>query len=141
MKSQLSSLNVFVYGTLKPGEANYQNYCQGKVRSQVPFYTFGDLYALSVGYPAMTVGNNKVKGVLLTFDQPEILKNLDRLEGFQEKRAANLNEYYRQLISIYCLSDRSIGQAWAYFMTLERVRELGGIFVASGWWTGNAMRK
>ncbi len=24
-------LRVFVYGTLKPGEANYQKYCAGKV--------------------------------------------------------------------------------------------------------------
>lgn len=137
MKSQLSSCNVFVYGTLKPGEANYQNYCQGKIRSQVPVYTFGDLYALSVGYPAMTVGNNKVEGVLLTFEQPEILQNLDHLEGYQENRAANLNEYYRQLIPIYCLDNKPVGEAWAYFMTLERVRELEGILLASGWWTGN----
>jgi len=25
------SIRVFVYGTLKPGEVNYQRYCEGKV--------------------------------------------------------------------------------------------------------------
>jgi gamma-glutamylcyclotransferase (GGCT)/AIG2-like uncharacterized protein YtfP len=136
MKSRFSSLNVFVYGTLKPGEANYQYYCQGRIKSQLPVYTFGNLYALSVGYPAMTTGENKVKGILLTFDHPEILKSLDQLEGYQEKRAANLNEYYRQLIPLYSVDEQLVGEAWAYFMTLARVRELGGILVPSGWWAG-----
>lgn len=135
MKLQLSSLNVFVYGTLKPGEANYRNYCHGRVKSQLSVYTFGNLYALSVGYPAMTTGENKVKGVLLTFDDSGILPSLDQLEGYQEKRAANLNEYYRNLTPIYCLNDQFIGEAWAYFMTPARVKKLKGTLIVSGCWT------
>jgi gamma-glutamylcyclotransferase (GGCT)/AIG2-like uncharacterized protein YtfP len=140
MKSQLSSLNVFVYGTLKPGEANYHHYCQGRVKSQLLVYTFGNLYNLSVGYPAMTTGENKVKGILLTFEHPKILHSLDELEGYQEKRAANLNEYYRDLIPLYDLDDQPVGKAWAYFMTSGRVERLGGVLVASGWWTSGSRK-
>ena len=133
--TQPLKLKVFAYGTLKPGEANYQLYCKDKVSSQIRVYTLGDLYALPVGYPAMIEGNNKVKGVLLTFNDPNVLKSLDRLEGYQEQRAFDLNEYYRLLVPVYRLDDEPLGKAWAYFMTPARVIQLGGIKVTSGFWT------
>ncbi|MBE9043118.1 gamma-glutamylcyclotransferase [Pleurocapsales cyanobacterium LEGE 10410] len=133
--TQPAKLRVFVYGTLKPGEANYQRYCQNKVLSEIPAYTLGDLYALPVGYPAMTQGSDRVRGVLLTFDDPNILKSLDRLEGYRERRVADLNEYYRLLVSVYRLDRQPLGKAWAYFMTPAKVGQLGGIKVTSGFWT------
>ena len=136
MKPETSILDVFVYGTLKPGEANYPAYCEGKVLSQIPAYTWGDLYALPVGYPAMVEGNNKVQGVLLKLNNFSILKNLDQLEGYQEHRRSNLNEYNRQLVTVYRFDDRAIAQAWAYFMTLVKVRQYQGEKVTSGNWTG-----
>ncbi|BAZ45287.1 AIG2 family protein [Chondrocystis sp. NIES-4102] len=135
MKLQLSSLKVFVYGTLKPGEVNYPIYCGGKVKSQRTVYTYGNLYSLSLGYPAMTVGNNKVKGILLTFAESEILKGLDQLEDYQEERDNDLNLYYRNLIPIY-IDDQLLGEAWAYFMTAEKVKQYHGTLVESGWWSG-----
>ncbi|GAB4529760.1 MAG: gamma-glutamylcyclotransferase [Pleurocapsa sp.] len=131
----MSNVQVFVYGTLKPGEANYQHYCQGKVRSQVSAYTWGSLYHLSLGYPGMTEGKNKVRGVLLSFNDVNILSSLDGLESYQDNREFELNEYYRQQVPIYSLEDRLLGQAWAYFMTETKVREYSGIPVDSGWWT------
>ncbi|MGD1918808.1 MAG: hypothetical protein ACFCAD_07915 [Pleurocapsa sp.] len=38
-----SSLKVFVYGTLKPGEANFAAYCDGYVESQQIAYAKGIL--------------------------------------------------------------------------------------------------
>ncbi|MFM2312591.1 MAG: hypothetical protein RLZZ04_1867, partial [Cyanobacteriota bacterium] len=105
MKSESSTLDVFVYGTLKPGEANFPAYCKGKVIAQIPAYTWGDLYALPVGYPAMTKGKNKVQGILLSFSDRQILKNLDQLEGYQSHRERDLNEYYRALVAVYSLGD------------------------------------
>lgn len=134
MKSQPSTFNVFVYGTLKPGEANYQYYCGGKVKSQTPVYTLGNLYALPVGYPAMTEGENTVKGILLSFSNSSILKSLDQLEGYQEQGAFDLNEYYRQLVPIYNFDHQPRGKAWAYFMVIARVRQLQGTLITSGWW-------
>ena len=127
--------DVFVYGTLKPGEANYSSYCT-KVVSQILSYTLGNLYTLPVGYPAMTVGDNRVYGVCLRFDDSRILASLDRLEDYQNGRAPDLNEYYRSLTPIYSSDNRLIGRAWAYFMTRDRVMQYGGVRVTSGCWSG-----
>ena len=136
MKPEPSTLKVFVYGTLKPGEANYARYCDGYVESQTSAYVRGVLYALPAGYPAMTEADNKVKGVLLSFKNSNILDSLDRLEGYRSGRASSLNEYYRRLVWVYSLSDDPIDKAWAYFMTLEKIKQYQGVLVSSNWWTG-----
>ena len=130
-----ATCDVFVYGTLKPGEANYSSYCKAQVVSQIYSYTLGDLYTLPVGYPAMTVGDNRVYGVCLRFDNSHILASLDRLEDYQEQRTPELNEYYRSLTPIYSSDNRLIGRAWAYFMTRDRIMQYGGVKVASGCWS------
>jgi gamma-glutamylcyclotransferase (GGCT)/AIG2-like uncharacterized protein YtfP len=140
MKSELSTCDVFVYGTLKPGEANFPAYCQGKVVAQTPVYVWGDLYNLSVGYPAMTEGNRKIQGILLSFNDSQILPSLDELEGYQSQRAAELNEYYRTSVTVYDFSDRPINQAWAYYMTLAKVKQYQGIKLTSNNWTGRELR-
>lgn len=129
-------IKVFVYGTLKPGEANYNSYCEGKVIAATKAYTFGQLYALPMGYPGMTEGNGKVEGFLLTFDNPKILASLDRLEDYEETRSPQINEYYRQQVAIYDLSGGFLDYAWAYFMTKAKVIHFQGILLSSGWWTG-----
>lgn len=136
MMFEPSTCNVFVYGTLKPGEANYLSYCNGKVVSQIPVYTRGELYALPLGYPAMTSGTSKVYGVCLTFADSKVLDSLDRLEDYQERRVAELNEYYRSLTSTYDLENRFVARAWAYYMTRDRVLQYRGVKVTSGFWTG-----
>ena len=57
-------LRVFVYGTLKPGEANYQRYCAGKLVNAQRAMVLGKLFALPAGYPAMTLGDIPVQGYL-----------------------------------------------------------------------------
>lgn len=127
---------VFVYGTLKPGESNYQYYCAGKVRSPIEAYVRGKLYSLPFGYPAIAEGNNKVRGFSLTFENPNLLQDLDRLEGYYGQ-SSKLNEYYRLLVPVYDLnSDRAIAQAWCYFMSESKIARSGGIALTSGWWSG-----
>ena len=130
-------LRVFVYGTLKPGERYYPVYCEGRVKEVRRGWVKGQLYALALGYPAMIADHGKVQGFLLTFADLSVLTNLDRLEGYQSEQVPELNEYQRQKIIVYDLSGKSLGKAWAYFMTLEKVKHLGGIRVTSGWWTEN----
>ena len=132
----MSDIGVFVYGTLKPTETNYKYYCQGKVKSQLKAYTWGNLYHLSLGYPAMTRGKNKVWGILLTFNNPNILYSLDTLESYQENRQPELNEYYRDRILVYDSGDLILGDAWAYFMSETKVKQFDGIPINSGWWSG-----
>lgn len=129
-------MKVFVYGTLKPGERNYRYYCAGKVSQTTQAYTYGKLFNLpGCGYPAMTVGQNQVKGVLLTFIDDSVLAHLDELEDYNPQRLATENEYSRQKILVYSLLGEPLGEAWSYLMMPHKVKCLGGVLVPSGWWT------
>ena len=128
----LNETNVFVYGTLKPGEVNYPYYCAGKVLEVKRAIAFGKLFALPLGYPAMTTGESPVQGFLLSFPDWAILDALDFLEGFNPLVPADQNEYDRQVIEIYDLSLISLGLAWVYLMTPEQVNSLNGVFLDDG---------
>lgn len=131
-------MKVFVYGTLKPGECNYQSYCADRVVEAIAAYTWGQLYHLPLGYPAFTSGSQKVKGFLLIFTDEEILESLDQLEDYHPQRSPQDNEYERQKIPVYDLCDKPLGEAWGYVMALEKVQQLGGVLVPSGWWIINS---
>jgi gamma-glutamylcyclotransferase (GGCT)/AIG2-like uncharacterized protein YtfP len=132
-----NKVSVFVYGTLKPGEVNYQRYCLGKVIEEKPTIAFGKLFDLPLGYPAMTPGESIVYGFLLTFTDSTILSILDELEDYNPNRIPEENEYYRQEIEIYDLDRKSLGFAWVYLMTFAQVQRLGGQIISSGSWRGN----
>ncbi len=53
-------INVFVYETLKPGEANYQKYSAGKVVEVKRAIANGKLYNLPMVYPAITSEDGSV---------------------------------------------------------------------------------
>ncbi|MEA5488816.1 MULTISPECIES: gamma-glutamylcyclotransferase family protein [Pseudanabaena] len=133
----VSLCNVFVYGTLKPNEANYAEYCAGKAITQQQAIAYGELFALPMGYPAMTIGNAQVHGYLLSFPDASILESLDQLEDYQGDRASHENLYDRRLIEVFDLQGVSLGIAWAYFMELTQVTKLGGIAQHDGLWTQN----
>ncbi|NEO85142.1 MAG: gamma-glutamylcyclotransferase [Spirulina sp. SIO3F2] len=136
-------VRVFVYGTLQPGQANYAAYCGDRVQQVQAAYTFGQLYVLPTGYPALVVGgnaavrnlhNNRVWGHLLTFVDAEILPQLDELEDFDPQRSPEDNEYQRQRLPMFDPTQRSLGQAWAYVMLPHWVKAAGGKYRASGCW-------
>ncbi|QIR37557.1 gamma-glutamylcyclotransferase [Tolypothrix sp. PCC 7910] len=129
-------LRVFVYGTLKPGEVNYQKYCAGKVIDAKRAIARGKLFALPMGYPAMTLEDSQVQGYLLSFKDSKVLSQLDNLEDYQPQRQISENLYNRQEIEIFNLQGLSLGWAWTYFMSPDRVQQLGGILQPDGWWTG-----
>ncbi|MFM7407105.1 MAG: gamma-glutamylcyclotransferase [Cuspidothrix sp.] len=129
-------MNIFVYGTLKPGEGNYQKYCAGKVVEVQKAIVNGKIYALPMGYPAMTPGEGKVEGYLLTFPDSSYLRTLDDLEDYQANRRQSKNLYNRHYIEVYNLNGSSLGFAWVYFMTSEKIYQLGGVML-NGCWTGN----
>ncbi|MBE8968730.1 gamma-glutamylcyclotransferase [Nostocales cyanobacterium LEGE 12452] len=134
---KLSDLvRVFVYGTLKPREANYKRYCSGKVVDVKTAFVQGKLFALPMGYPAMTLGDSQVYGYLLSFSNPKILNKLDVLEDYQPNRQTPENLYNRKIIEVYEPQSLSLGWAWVYLMTLEQVEQLGGFLQPGGWWSG-----
>ena len=131
----MDNLKVFVYGTLKPGEGNYQRYCAGKVVEAKRAIAQGLLFALPAGYPAMTPGNTPVHGFLLTFANSGILLELDQLEDYHPSRPVEQNEYYREQIITYDPDERSQKPAWAYLMTFEQVCRREGVLLPAGWWS------
>ncbi|NES21251.1 MAG: gamma-glutamylcyclotransferase [Symploca sp. SIO3E6] len=132
---KVSALKVFVYGTLKPGEVNYSLYCTDKVVEAKKAIALGQLFALPLGYPAMIPGASPVQGFLLTFADPAILSTLDELEDYDPYRAAAENEYNRQQIEVYDLARETLGFAWAYLMTSEKVKHFQGVPIPSGCWS------
>ena len=135
MKDEQLTIGVFVYGTLKPGQSNYQIYCVGKVVEEKRAIAFGQLFSLPFGYPAMTPGTSHIQGYLLSFSDLQILPQLDWLEDYNPQRPIADNEYYRQQIEVYDTALNSLGTAWAYFMTPQKVRALGGTLLLDGWWS------
>jgi len=138
MNDSASTIQVFVYGTLKPGESNYLAFCQGNTIAEIEAYTKGELYHLTPGYPAMTLGTRKIQGYLLIFSaQSKILSRLDILENYQPDRAIALNDYYRQSVSVYNQQDELISNAWCYQMTPPKIAEFGGQLINSNIWSGS----
>jgi gamma-glutamylcyclotransferase (GGCT)/AIG2-like uncharacterized protein YtfP len=130
-----SDLHIFVYGTLKPGAANFDRYCGGKVFKSQHGYTQGYLYELpSLGYPGMIHGIDRVHGFILSFNDTTILAELDELEDYDPHRQPIENEYNRELVTTYTIDGIPYLSAWTYFMNLDRVKVLGGILIPNGWW-------
>ncbi|HIK33897.1 MAG TPA: gamma-glutamylcyclotransferase [Oscillatoriales cyanobacterium M59_W2019_021] len=129
------TIDIFVYGTLKPGYRYYQRSCIGKTICERAAIAYGQLYHLpTLGYPAMIPGSDRVCGYLLGFNDREILAELDDLEGYHPHRAAEQNEYDRTRIEVFDADNPeiSLGFAWVYQQTLHRVRQLNGILLTSG---------
>ena len=129
--------HVFVYGTLKPNQANFEQYCAGKVIAMQQAIAYGELFVLPMGYPAMIVGNSPVYGYLLSFNDDSILESLDELEDYQSDRASIENLYNRQQIEVFDMQGRLLGKAWAYFMTSFQVIKFGGISQPNGLFSQN----
>ncbi|NEP16344.1 MAG: gamma-glutamylcyclotransferase [Leptolyngbya sp. SIO4C1] len=128
-------LEVFVYGTLKPGGYYHQQYCAPYLTEAIPALVKGQLYHLpQAGYPGMTLGDDWVQGYLLRFVERQVLAGLDALEDYQPGRPAAMNEYVRSQIQVFDSQQQPLAWAWAYFMSAERVRQHQGRYLADGHW-------
>ncbi len=128
-------LKVFVYGTLKPGERNYQFFCAQAVE-QIAAIASGKLYDLPMGYPAAVFPESSlVRGYLLLFSHPTVLQALDELEDYDPNQPMNQNLYQRHQIEVYDLKLESLGKVWTYSMSQAQIDAYGGIFISDGWWT------
>ena len=121
----------FVYGSLKCGEMNHDRIFGGFDIKVTPAWTYGKLYDLGY-FPALTEGNNKVYGELIEFDNLEILKRVDNLEGYRGENS-NYNFYERREIQVF--SDINEVRAWAYFLNKCKIIESDGDLITSGIWS------
>lgn len=133
---ELLLLKVFVYGTLRPGERNYQFYCAQKVITVQEAIAYGKLYDLPMGYPAAIFPDTYlVRGYLLTFFAPAVLIALDELEAYNPNQPISQNLYQRHQIEVYDLFFKSLGIVWTYSMSQQQIDNYGGTLISDGWWT------
>jgi gamma-glutamylcyclotransferase (GGCT)/AIG2-like uncharacterized protein YtfP len=129
-------LKVFVYGTLKPGECNYDRYCAHAVVGKQAAIVYGQLFDLPLGYPALTPGPGVVHGFLLEFANDSVLAQLDELEEYDPQRPIEQNEYVRIRVKTFSPQHQPLGVAWAYQMPLEQAKRFGGVRLPHGLWQG-----
>lgn len=135
-------MNLFVYGTLQPGERNYR-VCEAYVCASRPAIVQGSLYHLPFGYPALTLdGNRSIQGSLLSLTDPTVLVILDQFEqhdpiALQQlvpDYPATALQYQRRAIPVMNLEQQAIEIAWAYLMTVDQVGRLGGVVYRVDHW-------
>ncbi|ABX05077.1 AIG2 family protein [Herpetosiphon aurantiacus DSM 785] len=112
-------LPLFVYGTLRTGEYNWQIYLAGKTLSETPAIAHQhQLYANR--YPYMIVGEGSVVGTLVEI-KPElyqaVMQEIDELEQF---RPAG-NSWYLRVVRDVQVGERQV-LAWMYYAG-ERVTQ------------------
>ena len=122
---------VFVYGTLMKGFHNYKRYLEGKINSITPGRTYGVLYHLREGYPALLPGNEIVEGEIMEPVDDMLLKSLDRLEGYSERSSNNL--YIREVRNILTEKGQQM-TCWIYIYADEKYAKENGILVPNGNW-------
>jgi len=110
---------VFVYGTLKKGFSNHDRIFAGYDIKITPAWTYGELYDLG-HFPAMTEGNNKVNGELIEFEDPGILRKIDRLEGYVGRN--NPDNFYNRVEVDVFVDFRKPIIAWIYLLTGETMK-------------------
>ncbi|OLO26768.1 hypothetical protein BTR23_22035 [Alkalihalophilus pseudofirmus] len=102
-------INVFVYGTLRKGEAN-ANLLKRAACIAEQCWTNGLLYDTGYGYPAMKQEPfSRIYGELYTLSEDD-LKRLDQLEGYTSGGTNNLYERIEQTV----YTDKGTSTAYMY---------------------------
>lgn len=121
---------IFVYGTLMKSFENYKTYLEGQISRVIPGRTYGLLYHLPEGYPALLPGNGIIVGEVMEPVDRNLLQALDKLEDYDECSDSNL--YVREIRSI----STEVGEmlCWVYVYTDEGYAKKNGILVPNGNW-------
>lgn len=131
IKEEPSVNRVFVYGTLMRDFKNYKRYLEGRVNRITQGQTYGELYHLPEGYPALLEGDDNIKGEIVEPVDEKLLKSLDRLEGYAKGRKNNL--YERKVKCILTENGEEIA-CWVYIYAKDRHAREKGIRITHGDW-------
>jgi gamma-glutamylcyclotransferase (GGCT)/AIG2-like uncharacterized protein YtfP len=129
---------IFVYGTLRPGEANHDLFLRGRTRSVEPGRLHGAVLYDGPGYPyAVEEPGGTVHGELVTPSPEaygELLVALDRLEGYTPGDPRNL--YERVGREVTRAGDGRAVRTWVYVAApavAARLRDRGKIIESGDW--------
>ncbi|MGW7575072.1 gamma-glutamylcyclotransferase family protein [Streptomyces sp. NPDC054765] len=133
-------LPFFVYGTLRPGEANHARSLRGRTAAEEPARIGGALLYAGPGYPYATAGpaDAVVHGALVlprAADYDEVCATLDRLEDYTPGDPRNV--YERVRTEAVCADGRTV-EAWVYLAApplAARLRATGTPFEGGDWLT------
>ncbi|MEU1625193.1 gamma-glutamylcyclotransferase family protein [Streptomyces sp. NPDC020096] len=131
-------LPVFVYGTLRPGEANHPRLLRGRTTAETPAVLAGALLYEGPGYPYAVddPGGGEIRGELID-PLPEayeaVLADLDRLEEYVPGAPGNL---YERVVREVRPAAGDVRRAWVYLAAPATTRTLraNGVRIADGDW-------
>ena len=131
---------IFVYGTLRPGEANHELFLRGRTRSEEPGRLHGAVLYDGPGYPyAVEQPGGVVRGELVTPSPAlygELLDALDRLEEYAPDNPRSL--YERVARDVVREPDGTVVRAWVYLAApavAARLRTRGKPIEGGDWFT------
>ncbi|MEU5207922.1 gamma-glutamylcyclotransferase family protein [Streptomyces sp. NPDC020742] len=141
MTPEPERLPFFVYGTLRPGEANHA-LLRGRTAHEEPARIGGALLYDGPGYPYAVAGPTDavVHGALVrprAADYDRVRADLDRLEGHTPGAPGNL--YERVATDAVCPDGRTV-RAWVYLAAEPLATRLrtAGTPIEGGHWRGAA---
>ncbi|MFG2726547.1 gamma-glutamylcyclotransferase family protein [Streptomyces canus] len=132
-------LPFFVYGTLRPGEANHDLFLRGRIRAEEPGRLTGALLYDGPGYPYAVEepDGGPVFGELVTArpeEYDELLAALDELEEYAPGDPRNL--YERVAREVTRTADGTAVRAWVYVAAPSvtvRLRTRGKLIESGDW--------
>ncbi|MFI9258448.1 gamma-glutamylcyclotransferase family protein [Streptomyces sioyaensis] len=140
MTTEPERLPFFVYGTLRPGEANYARTLRGRTAAEEPAHIRGALLYDGPGFPYATAGpaDAVVHGALVLpreGDYEEVCADLDRLEGYVPGDRGNL---YERVRTEAVRADGRTVSAWVYLAAAPLAARLRATAtpLAGGDWRG-----
>ncbi|WCK56212.1 gamma-glutamylcyclotransferase [Aneurinibacillus sp. Ricciae_BoGa-3] len=89
---------VFVYGTMRMGEANYY-YCNSAVLIEENAWVKGALFDTGNDYAVMTYGKEIVRGELYLMDEQQFQVCVKLAEQYNKRTP--LHQYKHQLITVF----------------------------------------
>jgi gamma-glutamylcyclotransferase (GGCT)/AIG2-like uncharacterized protein YtfP len=134
-------LPFFVYGTLRPGQSNYERLLQGTTISELParleglaMYSMGAFPVLLPGQPEQSVYGNLLLVHPLAYGR--VRRNLDALEGVdpQASEAQQQRALYQRQRRQVQLANGSAAWAWVYVGNAHLLATYAPAPIFSGDW-------
>ena len=136
----MSSINLFVYGSLREGFFNYDKYLAGKVieKKEAKLENM-ELYHMPYkGYPAIISGKDVVTGEIMVLDAShyeDTMRAMDEMEGVISENNPK-NEYHKVILEVENLDTKQREKCYVYFYNKEQdsLFDSSAIYLPNGDW-------